>query len=182
MEQPRLKVKYHQDIKKRLHDEFKYGNVMQIPRIEKVIINCGLGEGSRNQKMIDAAVEELTTIAGQKAVMTKARNSIANWKLREGMNVGCKVSLRGDRMFEFLDKLVNVVLPRIRDFRGISPKCFDGRGNFSMGLGEQFVFPEIQYDKVEFIHGMNICIVTTAKTDEEARALLKHIGMPFREA
>lgn len=182
MEQPRLKVKYDKEVKEKLQQEFKYNNVMQIPKIEKIILNCGLGEGGRNSKIVADAVSELGIIAGQKAVVTKAKKSIANWKLREGMDSGCKVTLRGTRMYEFFDKLVNIVLPRIRDFRGINPDCFDGRGNFSMGVTEQFVFPEINYDSVDNIQGMNIVVVTTAKTDEEARFMLKTMGMPFKQA
>lgn len=182
MDQPRLKAKYDSEVVKKLREEFKYSNPMQVPKLEKVVLNSGLGEGSRNTKIIDAAQEEVSSITGQKAVVTIARKSIANWKLREGMKVGVKVTLRGRKMYEFLDKFLNVVLPRIRDFRGINPNSFDGRGNFSMGVTEQFVFPEIVYDKVEFVHGMNVVLVTTAKSDEEARALLKHLGMPFKEA
>lgn len=182
MEQPRLKVKYDNEVKKKLQEEFKYSNIMQVPKVEKIILNCGLGEGGRNNKIVTDAVDEMSIISGQRAVITKAKRSIANWKLREGMNTGCKVTLRGTRMYEFLDKFVNIVLPRIRDFRGINPNCFDGRGNFSMGITEQFVFPEINYDNVENVHGMNIVVVTTAKTDEEARFMLKTMGMPFKQA
>jgi large subunit ribosomal protein L5 len=160
---------------------FKYSNVMEVPRLEKVVINMGIGEAVANPKILDAAVKDISTITGQKPVITKARKSIAAFKLREGANVGLRVTLRGDRMFIFLDKLFNVVLPRIRDFRGLSPKSFDGRGNFSMGLKEQALFPEIEYDKVEKILGMNIAIITTARSDEEGRQLLKLLGCPFRE-
>jgi large subunit ribosomal protein L5 len=160
--------------------EFKYKNPMEIPKIEKIVVNMGLGEAIQNAKILDSAVEELSAIVGQKPVITKAKKSIATFKLRQGMSIGCRVTLRKDRMYEFFDRLVNVALPRVRDFRGISPKSFDGRGNFSLGLEEQIIFPEIDYDKVDKIRGMNISIVTTAKTDDEARFLLRLMGMPFR--
>jgi large subunit ribosomal protein L5 len=179
-ETPRLKNKYHDEIVGRMMKEFQYKNVMQVPRIQKVVLNIGLGEAIQNVKLLDGAVDELTQIAGQKAVITKARRSIAAFKLREGMPIGAMVTLRHDRMFYFLDKLVNLVLPRVRDFRGVSAKAFDGRGNYTLGLKEQIIFPEIDYDKVEKIKGMNITIVTTAKNDEEARYLLRELGMPFR--
>jgi large subunit ribosomal protein L5 len=153
---------------------------MEIPKIEKIVVNMGLGEAIQNAKILDSAVEELSAIVGQKPVITKAKKSIATFKLRQGMSIGCRVTLRKDRMYEFFDRLVNVALPRVRDFRGISPKSFDGRGNFSLGLEEQIIFPEIDYDKVDKIRGMNISIVTTAKTDDEARFLLRLMGMPFR--
>ena len=176
----RLKEFYESDISSRLTKEFGYTNTMQIPRINKVVLNMGLGEAIQNVKILDGAVEELTAIAGQRAVITKARRSIAAFKLREGMPIGVTVTLRHDRMYHFLDKLINIVLPRVRDFRGISPKGFDGRGNYTLGLKEHLIFPEVDYDKVEKVKGMNISIVTTAKTDEEARFLLREMGMPFR--
>jgi large subunit ribosomal protein L5 len=175
-----MKEYYQNEIVGRMTKEFGYKNVMEVPRIRKVVLNMGLGEAIQNIKILDSAVEELTAIAGQKAVITKARRSIAAFKLRENMPIGVTVSLRRDKMFYFLDKLVNVVLPRVRDFRGISPKAFDGRGNYTLGLKEQIIFPEIDYDKVDKTKGMNITIVTTAKTDEEARFLLQELGMPFR--
>ncbi|MBS3942940.1 MAG: 50S ribosomal protein L5 [Dethiobacter sp.] len=178
----RLKVKYEQEIRPALVERFNYNNVYQAPRIEKVVINMGIGEGKDNPKILDAAVKDLAEITGQKAVITKARISVASFKLREGMSVGCKVTLRGVRMYDFLDRLFNVALPRVRDFRGISPRSFDGRGNFSLGLKEQLIFPEIDYSKVEKILGMDIVIVTTSKNDEEARELLTLMGMPFRAA
>lgn len=177
---PRLKDKYQKEIVGRMIKEFGYKNVMQVPRLEKVVLNIGLGEAIQNVKIIDGAVEELTTIAGQKAVVCKARRSVAAFKLREGMPIGVMVTLRRDRMYYFLDKLINLVLPRVRDFRGVSSKAFDGRGNYTLGLKEQIIFPEINYDKVEKIKGMNITVVTSAKSDEEARFLLQELGMPFR--
>lgn len=179
---PRLRVRYDSKVRPALHEEFSYSNVMQIPRLQKIVINTSLKEGTQNAKVLDAAAEEITKIAGQKAVITRARKSIANFKLREGMPIGVRVTLRGARMWEFLDRLITVAMPRIRDFRGVSPKGFDGRGNYSMGLSEQIIFPEVEYDKVARIIGMNIAFVTTAPTDEEARALLKHIGVPFAKA
>lgn len=178
---PRLMEKYKDTIKERMIKEFDYKNVMQVPKIQKIVLNMGLGEAIQNIKIIDGAVEELTQISGQKAVVTKARRSIASFKLREGMPIGCTVTLRRQRMYYFLDKLINVVLPRVRDFRGVSPKAFDGRGNYTLGLKEQLIFPEIDFDKVDKIKGMNITITTTAKTDEEARFLLREFGMPFRD-
>lgn len=177
----RLKELYENEIAGRLRKEFNYKNTMQVPRIEKVVLNMGLGEAIQNVKILDGAVDELTAISGQKAVITKARRSIAAFKLREGMPIGVMVTLRREKMYHFLDKLINVVLPRVRDFRGISAKAFDGRGNYTLGLKEQIIFPEIDYDKVDKIKGLNITIVTTAKTDEEARFLLREIGMPFRK-
>jgi len=153
---------------------------MQVPRLHKVVLNMGLGEATQNPKVIDAAVEEMTAISGQKPLVTRSARSIANFKLRAGIPIGCMVTLRGDRMFEFLDRLINVAIPRVRDFKGISRRSFDGKGNFSLGVREQIIFPEIDYDKVEKIRGLNVTIVTTARTDEEARALLEHLGMPFR--
>lgn len=179
---PRLKDKYRNDVMQVMMQKFGYKNVMQVPKLEKVIINMGLGEAIQNSKIIDAAVGDLMIITGQKPVVTKAKKSIAAFKLREGMSVGAKVTLRGVRMYEFVDKLFNIALPRVRDFRGISPKSFDGRGNYSMGVREQLIFPEIEYDKIDKIRGMDIIFVTSAKTDEEARELLKLMGMPFRAA
>ena len=163
-----------------LQQKFQYKNVMEIPRLEKIVINMGLGDCKDNAKALELAVTELATIAGQKPLVTKSKKSIANFKLRAGMNVGAKVTLRGDRMYEFADKLVSIVLPRVRDFRGVSAKAFDGRGNYALGVREQLIFPEIEYDKVEKIRGMEMCFVTTAKTDEEAKELLRLLGMPFQ--
>jgi len=176
----RLKEQYKKEVVPALIKAFDDKNPMEVPRLVKIVVNMGLGEAVQNVKILDRAVEELTMIVGQKPVITKARKSIATFKLRQGMSIGCCVTLRRERMFEFLDRLVNVALPRVRDFRGISTKSFDGRGNFALGLKEQIIFPEIEYDKVEKIRGMNIAIVTTAKTDDEARQLLKLMGMPFR--
>jgi large subunit ribosomal protein L5 len=177
----RLKDKYRSEIAPKLREEFGYENVHQIPRLEKVTVNVGLGEAVQNVKVVDHAVSDLTKITGQKPVITRARKSIAGFKLREGMPIGAKVTLRRDRMYEFLERLLNVALPAVRDFRGISPKGFDGKGNYTLGIKEQIIFPEIDYDKVDKIRGMNITLVTTADTDEEARALLRHIGLPFRK-
>ncbi len=176
----RLKEKYEKEITPALMKEFGFKNVMQVPKVVKVVVNVGLGEAIQNPKLMDGAVKEVGDITGQKAVVKKAKKSIAAFKLREGMSVGCSVTLRRDRMWEFLDRLLNVALPRIRDFKGVSGKAFDGRGNYTLGLKEQFIFPEIDYDKVEMVHGMDISIVTSARTDEEGKALLRHIGMPFR--
>jgi len=162
--------------------KFGYDNIMQVPKLEKVIINVGVGEAIQNSKALDAAVSDVTTITGQRPVITKAKKSIAAFKLRQGMKIGCKVTLRGDRMYNFVDKLFSVALPRVRDFRGVSPKSFDGRGNYSMGIREQLIFPEIEYDKIDKVRGMDIIFVTTAATDEEARELLRLLGMPFRAA
>jgi large subunit ribosomal protein L5 len=175
-----LKDHYNNECKPALQKEFGYTNVMQIPKLEKIVLNMGLGEAVQNPKIIDGAVEELTRIAGRKAVVTKAKKSIAGFKLREGMPIGCRVTLRADAMYDFYSKLVNIALPRVRDFRGISPKSFDGRGNFSMGVKEQIIFPEIDFDKIDKIKGLNISIVTTAENDDEARSLLKLLGMPFK--
>lgn len=175
----RLKEKYLNEVVPALTEKFGYKNVMEIPKLEKVIINMGVGEAVGNPKVLDAAVNDMTLIAGQKPILTRAKKSLAVWKLREGMPIGAKVTLRGERMYQFMDKFMNVALPRVRDFRGISAKSFDGRGNYSMGLKEQLIFPEIEYDKIDKIRGMNIIVVTTAKTDEEARELLKLMGMPF---
>jgi large subunit ribosomal protein L5 len=178
----RLKDHYKKSAVPALMKEFSYPNVMAVPRVERVTINIGMGEATQNPKVMDGAVAELTQIAGQKPVVTKARKSIAAFKLRTGMSIGCMVTLRGDRMYEFLDRLVNVALPRVRDFRGVSTKSFDGRGNYTLGIKDQLLFPEIDYNKVEKIKGMNICIVTTARTDAEGVALLRQLGMPFRSA
>lgn len=175
----RLKATYNEQVVPALMEKFQYESIMQAPKIEKIVINMGVGEAKENQKFLDNAVEELTIIAGQKPVVTKARKSISNFKLREGMAVGCKVTLRGEHMYEFLDKLVNIALPRVRDFRGVSKTAFDGRGNYALGIKEQLIFPEINYDKIDKIRGMDIIITTTANTDEEARELLKLMGMPF---
>lgn len=177
----RLKEKYRNEIAPALAKEFDIKNVMAIPKIEKVVVNMGLGEGISNSKILDVAAEELRTITGQKPVITKAKKSIAAFKLRQGMNIGAMVTLRGDRMYEFLDRLISVALPRVRDFRGISGKAFDGRGNYTLGVREQLIFPEIDFNKVDKTRGMNISIVTTAKTDDQARSLLKSLGMPFRQ-
>ena len=177
----RLKEKYRNEIAPALAKEFDIKNPMAIPRIEKVVINMGLGEASANSKILDVATEELRTIAGQKPVITKAKKSIAAFKLRQGMNIGSMVTLRGERMFEFLDRLISVALPRVRDFRGVSAKAFDGRGNYTLGVREQLIFPEIDFNKVDKTRGMNISIVTTAETDDQARSLLKALGMPFRQ-
>jgi large subunit ribosomal protein L5 len=176
----RLKELYHKQVIPSLTKEFGYSNVMAVPKIEKISLNMGMGEATQNAKVMDAAVNEMTQIAGQKPVITKARKSIAAFKLREGMAIGCTVTLRGDRMYEFLDRLVNVSLPRVRDFRGVSSKSFDGRGNYTLGIKDQLIFPEIDYNKVDKVKGMNICITTTARTDAEGLALLKQLGMPFR--
>lgn len=176
-----LKDIYDNECVPALKEEFGYTNVMEIPKIEKIVLNMGLGEAVQNPKVIEGAVEELTRIAGQKAVVTKAKKSIATFKLREGMPIGCRVTLRGDRMYDFFSKLVNIALPRVRDFRGLSPKGFDGRGNYSMGVKEQIIFPEIDYDKIDKIKGLNITVVTSAKTDDEGRFLLKNMGMPFKK-
>src|SRR5271157_1493112 len=176
----RLREQYHKKAVPAMTKEFGYKNVMAVPRLDKITINIGMGEATQNAKLMDGAVAELAQIAGQKPVITKASKSIAAFKLREGMSIGCMVTLRGDRMYEFFDRLVNVALPRVRDFRGVSTKSFDGRGNYTLGIKDQLIFPEIDYAKVEKIKGMNICIVTTAATDAEGIALLKQLGMPFR--
>ncbi len=177
----RLKDHYKKTAVPALIKEFNYPNVMAVPRVERITINIGMGEATQNPKLMDGAIAELTQIAGQKPVVTKARKSIAAFKLRAGMTIGCMVTLRGDRMYEFLDRLVNVALPRVRDFRGVSTKSFDGRGNYTLGIRDQLLFPEIDYNKVEKIKGMNICITTTARTDAEGIALLRQLGMPFRQ-
>lgn len=176
----RLRDYYIREVVPSLVKEFNYKNRMQVPKLEKIVVNMGVGEAIQNIKALESAVADLTMIVGQKPVITKARKSIATFKLRQGMSIGCRVTLRGDSMYEFFDRLVNVALPRVRDFRGISPKSFDGRGNFAVGLKEQIIFPEIDYDKIDKIRGMNIVIATTAKTDEEARQLLRFMGLPFR--
>lgn len=178
---PRLKEHYKNNVVPALIKEFGYTNVMAVPKLEKISLNIGLGEATQNAKLMDGAVNELALISGQRPVVTKARKSVAAFKLREGMSIGCMVTLRGDRMYEFLDRLMNVALPRVRDFRGVSTKSFDGRGNYTLGIRDQLIFPEIDYNKVEKIKGMNICITTTAKTDAEGLALLKLLGMPFRQ-
>ncbi len=177
----RLFEQYSAEIKKSMQEKFQYGNVMEIPKLEKIVINIGVGDAVGNAKALEAAVNDLTIIAGQKPVITKAKKSIANFKVREGMALGTKVTLRGERMYEFLDRLINAALPRVRDFRGISATAFDGRGNYALGLKEQLIFPEIEYDQVERVTGMDIIIVTSAKTDEEARELLTQFGMPFEK-
>ncbi|MBC8591575.1 50S ribosomal protein L5 [Wansuia hejianensis] len=177
----RLKEKYENQIIPALMEKFQYGNVMEVPKLEKVIINMGIGEARENPKVLESAVKELEIISGQKPVITKAKKSIANFKLREGMNVGAKVTLRGEKMYDFLDKLMNTALPRVRDFRGVSPTSFDGRGNYALGIKEQLIFPEIEYDMVDSIRGLDVVIVTTANTDEEARVFLQEMGMPFRK-
>ncbi|MDT8902675.1 50S ribosomal protein L5 [Anaeroselena agilis] len=178
----RLKEKYLNEVAPAMMTKFGYKNVMEIPRVEKVIVNMGVGEAVANPKVLDAAVNDLMTIVGQRPVVTRAKKSIAAFKIRQGMAIGTKVTLRGERMYQFLDKLLNVALPRVRDFRGVSPKSFDGRGNYTLGIKEQLIFPEIDYDKVDKVRGMDIIVVTTAKTDEEARELLKLMGMPFSAA
>ena len=175
----RLKDYYNNEVKDAMTKKFGYKNVMQIPKIDKIVVNMGVGEAKENAKALEAAVADLETITGQKAVTTKAKNSIANFKLREGQAIGCKVTLRGDRMYEFLDRLVNLALPRVRDFRGVDPNSFDGRGDYALGIKEQVIFPEIEYDKIDKVRGMDVIIVTTANTDEEARELLRQFNMPF---
>lgn len=178
----RLNAHYGNEVKKALMEKFGYKSPMEIPKLEKIVINIGVGEAKDNSKALDAAVNDLALITGQAPVVTKARNSVANFKIREGMNIGCKVTLRKDKMYEFLDRLFNIALPRVRDFRGINPNSFDGRGNYSLGIKEQLIFPEIDYDKIDKIRGMDIIMVTTAKTDEEARELLTLMGAPFIRA
>ena len=175
----RLKDQYKNEIVDAMMKKFGYKNIMEVPKLDKIVINMGVGEAKENPKALESAVADLETITGQKAVLTKAKNSIANFKIREGMNIGCKVTLRGEKMYEFLDRLVNLALPRVRDFRGVNPNSFDGRGNYALGIKEQFIFPEIEFDKVDKVRGMDIIFVTTAKTDEEARELLTLFNMPF---
>lgn len=176
----RLRERYRQQMVPALMKRFGYTNLLQVPRVTKVVINMGLGEAVANVKVIDNALEELAVISGQRPIITRAKKSEANFKLRAGMPIGCKVTLRGDRMYEFLDRFLNIALPRIRDFRGVSPHSFDGRGNYALGVKEQLIFPEIRYDKVDMVRGMDICIHTTAGSDEEGKALLEHVGFPFR--
>ncbi len=176
---PRMRQLYDEQVKAALMAEFGYANVMQAPKLSKIVINMGVGEATQDRKKVDLAVAEMAAIAGQKPVVTKAKKSVAQFKLREGMAIGCKVTLRRDRMYEFLDRLITVALPRVKDFRGVNPASFDGRGNFAMGLKEQIVFPEISYDNIDRVRGMDVIIATTAETDAEARALLRHFGMPF---
>jgi len=175
----RLKDLYYSEIVDALTKKFGYKNVMQVPKLDKIVINMGVGEAKENAKLLDAAVSDLETITGQKVITTKAKNSVANFKIREGMPIGCKVTLRGEKMYEFLDRLVNLALPRVRDFRGVNPNSFDGRGNYALGIKEQYIFPEIEYDKIDKTRGMDVIFVTTAKTDEEGRELLKLFNMPF---
>ena len=175
----RLRETYKNEIVDAMTKKFGYANVMQVPKLDKIVINMGVGEAKDNAKVLDAAVKDLETIAGQKAVLTRAKKSIANFKIREGLAIGCKVTLRGEKMYEFLDRLVNLALPRVRDFRGVNPNSFDGRGNYALGIKEQIIFPEIEYDKVDKVRGMDIIFVTTANTDEEARELLTQFNMPF---
>lgn len=177
----RIKEIYKKEVLPKLIKDFSYSNVMQAPRLEKIVLNMGLGEGSKDAKIIDAALKDMTAIAGQKPVVTRAKKSIAAFKLREGMPIGCMVTLRGARMYEFYDRFVNFSMPRIRDFQGISDKSFDGRGNYTVGIKEQIIFPEIEYDKIDKIRGMNVTLNTSARTDDEAKALLKYLGMPFRQ-
>lgn len=177
---PRLKERYIKEVIPAMMKEFSYKNLMEVPKVQKVVLNVGLGEAIQNIKLLDAAQKELSLITGQKAVVTKAKKSIASFKLRKGMPIGCKVTLRGNIMYEFLDRLISLALPRIRDFKGVSGKSFDGRGNYSLGLKEQFIFPEIDYDKVEIVHGLDVIICTSAETNKEGKALLGYLGMPFR--
>src|SRR5262245_16196953 len=177
---PRLKERYQTELRDKLKDELGLGNVMQVPRLEKIVINMGVGDALRQQSLLDGAVDDLQTITGQKAVVTKAKKSIAGFKLREGNAIGAKVTLRGDRMWEFLDRLISIAIPRIRDFRGLNPRSFDGNGNYTFGVTEQLIFPEIDYDKVDATRGMDITIVTTARTDDEGRALIRSFGFPFK--
>lgn len=178
----RLKDKYLNEVVPAMQSQFKYTSAMQIPKLEKVVLNMGVGEVKENPKAMDAAVADMALVTGQRPIITKAKKSVAAFKVREGMNIGCKVTLRGNKMYEFVDKLFNVALPRVRDFRGVSGNAFDGRGNYSLGVREQLIFPEVEYDKVDKVRGMDIVFVTTAKTDEEAKALLKLLGMPFSQS
>ncbi|MCR4838491.1 MAG: 50S ribosomal protein L5 [Eubacterium sp.] len=177
----RLRDTYESDIKVAMIKKFGYKNVMQVPKLEKIVLNMGVGDARENAKVLESAVKDMTEISGQKPVITKAKKSVANFKLREGMSIGCKVTLRGERMYEFADRLINLALPRVRDFRGVSADSFDGRGNYALGIKEQIIFPEIEYDKVDKVRGMDVIFVTTARTDEEARELLRLFGMPFRK-
>lgn len=178
---PRLKAEYDKNIKNRLYDKFKFKSIMQVPKLEKIVLNIGMGDAHANQSALNAAIEELTIVTGQRAVKTTAKKSIANFKIRDGYDVGCRVTLRGDRMYEFLDRLINIALPRVRDFKGLSSKSFDNYGNYNFSVLEQIIFPEIDFDKVDKIHGINITVVTTAKNRDEAKALLDEFKMPFRE-
>ena len=175
----RLKEQYQNEIVDAMIKKFGYKNIMEVPKLEKIVVNMGVGEAKENAKLLEAAIKDMETITGQKVVATKAKNSVANFKIREGMAIGCKTTLRGEKMYEFLDRLVNLALPRVRDFRGVNPNAFDGRGNYALGIKEQIIFPEIEYDKVDKVRGMDVIFVTTAKTDEEARELLKLFNMPF---
>ena len=175
----RLKEQYKNEIVDAMIKKFGYKNIMEVPKLDKVVINMGVGEAKDNAKLLEAAIADLEKIAGQKAVTTKAKNSVANFKIREGMAIGCKVTLRGEKMYEFVDRLINLALPRVRDFRGVNPNAFDGRGNYALGIKEQLIFPEIEYDKIDKVRGMDVIFVTTAKTDEEARELLRQFNMPF---
>jgi large subunit ribosomal protein L5 len=178
---PRLQEKYKNEVVQAMIEKFGYKNIMEVPKLEKIVINMGVGEAKDNQKVLEAAVNDLTIIAGQKPILTRAKKSVANFKIRENMALGCKVTLRGAKMYEFADKLVSIALPRVRDFRGVSDKAFDGRGNYSLGIKEQLIFPEIEYDKIDKVRGMDIIFVTSANTDEEARELLRFLGMPFAQ-
>ena len=175
----RLKEQYQNEIVDAMIKKFGYKNIMEVPKLDKVVINMGVGEAKENAKLLESAIADMEKIAGQKAVVTRAKNSVANFKIREGMPIGCKVTLRGERMYEFVDRLVNLALPRVRDFRGVNPNAFDGRGNYALGIKEQLIFPEIEYDKIDKVRGMDVIFVTTAKTDEEARELLRQFNMPF---
>lgn len=177
----RLKEIYKNEVVDAMMKKFGYKNVMQVPKLDKIVINMGIGEAKDNSKILDSAVKDLEIISGQKAVLTKAKKSVANFKIREGMAIGCKVTLRGEKMYDFADRLINLALPRVRDFRGVNPNAFDGRGNYALGIREQLIFPEIEYDKIDKIRGMDVIFVTTAKTDEEARELLAQFGMPFKK-
>ena len=177
----RLKEMYESEIKDAMVKKFGYKNVMEIPKLDKIVVNMGVGEAKENAKLLEAAVKDMETITGQKVVTTKAKNAVANFKIREGMPIGCKVTLRGEKMYEFADRLINLALPRVRDFRGVNPNAFDGRGNYALGIKEQIIFPEIEYDKVDKVRGMDVIFVTTANTDEEARELLRLFGMPFKK-
>ena len=177
----RLKEQYQNEIVDAMIKKFGYKNIMEVPKLDKVVINMGVGEAKDNAKLLESAIADMEKIAGQKAVVTRAKNSVANFKIREGMPIGCKVTLRGEKMYEFVDRLINLSLPRVRDFRGVNPNAFDGRGNYALGIKEQLIFPEIEYDKIDKVRGMDVIFVTTAKTDEEARELLAQFGMPFKK-
>ncbi|MCR3758005.1 50S ribosomal protein L5 [Clostridium felsineum] len=178
---PRLKEKYEKEVIPALMEKFQYKNIMEVPKLEKIVINMGVGEAKENQKVLESAVADMQLISGQKPILTRAKKSVANFKIRENMPIGCKVTLRKSKMFEFADKLMNVALPRVRDFRGVSSKSFDGRGNYALGIKEQLIFPEVEYDKIDKVRGMDVIFVTNAKTDEEARELLRFLGMPFAQ-